>query len=128
MTKIESVVAVDAELMKRDKRHVVVLIAHGIAIIVQVVILLELGIGEAVGCRPRQVVVDRRASQGHLDTATIALASIDHGTSEAVIACHHGELLVANQGVEQRHVGLHATTEEVQMRAALKVPRLLGTV
>ena len=85
---IETIVAVHAELMLRDERHVLVLVADEVVRIVIVVILLELGMGEAIGGTPHQVVVESLSAQGRLNTAAIALAGIVDDTSEAIVGTH----------------------------------------
>ena len=52
----------------------------------------------------------------------MALSGVGHHTSEAVVASHDGELLVAYLHVEGCEVNVELVVEEVEMRSKLVVP------
>ena len=109
--------------MSGHKGHIVVAIAHTI-----VSIVAEGGMGIAVGGLPAETVVEQHTAKSEFTADTATASGVDHHTSEAVVARHHRELLVAYLHQEERSINGETVGEEIEMGAYLIVPTGLGMV
>ena len=106
-----------AECMLRHERHIFVVVIplhFQIGIIIRTLwspacqikslVVVELGIGEAIGKSPIERIVEEPSAKCRFQSAGMALAGIDHHTAIVGTRNHLRELLVADLHVENGKV------------------------